>query len=220
MLEVVPTIVPDTFADIQSLRKRFSSFLTSLHVDATDGVFAPNVTWTPADGEVLPDSDAISYRAHLMVAEPRALGFAFLKAGAKMLEAHAEAFTTPAEGLTVFDAWRNMGAEKIAIALKFDTPLKAVEPYLDAIDYVRLMTIAKIGTQGIPFDEGAIGRVATFHERYLGIDIAVDGGVSEENIMELAKAGATSFTAGSAIAKAKDPAAEYRRLLALAESAV
>ncbi len=215
---VVPTIVPDSLEDIRRMRERYAGFLTALHVDAADGVFAPNVTWMPHSGETLPDFKIIKYTAHLMVKEPRMAGLAFREAGAQGLEAHAEAFASAQDGLATITLWRKEGVPEVAIALLFHTPLEAVRPYLSAVDYVRLMTIARIGTQGIPFDEGSIARVTDFHRKYPDMPIALDGGISEKNIHALARAGAVSFTAGSAIAKSSDPAATYQHLLSLASA--
>ena len=216
MIEIVPTIVPDSLEDIRRMRERYAGFLTALHVDTADGMFAPNTTWMPEVDEKLPDAESIWYVAHLMVKSPRAVGLAFLAAGARGLEAHAEAFSSPEDGLATFAAWRAAGAQKVAIALLFQTPLEAVEPYLGVCDYVRLMTIARIGKQGIPFEEASITRISEFHMWYSEMPIAVDGGVSEKNIQMLARAGATSFAVGGVIAKSPDPARTYQQLLSLA----
>src|SRR3989344_555969 len=215
MIEVAPTIVPDSLEDIRRMRERYAGFLTALHVDAADGVFASNTTWMPEVDEKLPDAESIWYVAHLMVKSPRAVGLAFLAAGARGLEAHAEAFSSPEDGLATFAAWRAAGAQKVAIALLFQTPLEAVEPYLGVCDYVRLMSIARIGKQGISFEEKSIDRVAEFHRRYPQAIIAVDGGVTDANIQALARAGASSFAAGAVLAKSSNPIATYQHLLSL-----
>lgn len=220
MIEVVPTIVPDSLADVRRMCERYESFLSLLHVDIADGVFAPNKTWVPKKGERLPNTERIRYQAHLMVKDQRSFGVLLAHSGAKEIEGHLEAFNSSDEGLEIFDAWREAGAEKVGIALLLQTPLETVSPYIDAADYVRLMTIPRIGTQGIPFDEKSITRVAEFRERYPGMTLAVDGGVSEKNIQALARAGATCFTAGSAIARSKDPMLAYDRLISLAEAGV
>ncbi|MDE1966291.1 MAG: hypothetical protein KGI41_03575 [Patescibacteria group bacterium] len=218
MIRIVPTIVPDSLDDIAETERRYADFLTRLHVDAADGKFAPNASWLPSPGERL--TGAVAYEAHLMVADPRAVGLSFIAAGVTSLEAHAEAFADEADGRATLAAWRAAGAAEAGAALLFATPLEAAEPYLADVDYVRLMCIPRIGTQGIPFAEESIARVAEFHRRYPDTPIAVDGGVSEKNIEALARAGTTCFAVGSAIAKAEEPAAQYRRLLALAEGAV
>ncbi len=220
MVEIIPTIVPDSLEDIVAMRERYRNFLSALHVDAADGRFAPNKTWMPQEEEGLPDAEHIHYKAHLMVADPRSVGLSFIRAGARSLEGHVEAFVSVEDGLSVLAAWRKAGAEAVAVALLLDTPFEDADPFLSQCDYVRLMTIPRIGTQGIPFDEGSIARVAEFHARYPNVPIAVDGGVSEKNIQALARAGVSSFTAGSVIARSDNPAATYHHLKELAESAV
>lgn len=215
-VEIIPTLVPESLHEIVELREKFRSFMTALHVDAADGKFAPNVTWMPSAGEILPDREQIHYKAHLMVADPLPVGLQFIEAGARTLEGHVEAFQSVENGLSILQAWKDEGAEQVAVALLLQTPFEDADPYFSVCDYVRLMTIPRIGTQGIPFDESSIQRVADFHERYPDMPIAVDGGVSEKNIEALRKAGVSSFTAGSAIAKADDPKAMYEHLLSLA----
>lgn len=218
MIRIVPTVVPESLADVRATSARYASFSGRVHVDAADGVFAPNTTWTPRSGERVPNTETIAYEAHLMVANPRPSGLAFLAAGATALEAHVEAFGSQEEGRATLSAWRDAGAKEVGVALLFATPLEDAGAYLDVADFVRLMTIPRVGTQGIPFAKESVARVADFHERYPNVVIAVDGGVSEENIEALARAGASRFAVGSAIAKAADPQAMYEKLTALAEA--
>lgn len=202
------------------MRERYRSFLSALHVDIANGTLAPNTTWAPQEGDRFPDAGDISYQAHLMIKDPFATGIAFISAGADTIEAHAEGFASVEEGIHAFQAWKSAGAKKLGIVLTVQTPIEAAEPYFKIVDYVRLMTIPRIGTQGIPFYENSADRISSFHTRYPGTTIAIDGGISEKNIQELARAGASSFTAGSLIAKSENPEETYHRLIALAQSAV
>jgi thiamine monophosphate synthase len=80
--------------------------------------------------------------------------------------------------------------------------------------------VEKEGHQGEPFDpdQKALFLVERLHRRYPTLPIQVDGGVNESNIRDLVTAGATRLAVGSAIVKAEDPAAAYRRLVDLANS--
>jgi len=210
--EVIPTIVPETFADLSAKQSVLGAFAPALHIDVADGVFAPTQTWLPA-GETLPEHNRIFHEAHLMVSEPHEVGLTFARAGAKRVVGHVEAFKSAEAVFSTFDAWRAAGASEVGLALLLDTPLATVEPYLARCDSITLMTIATIGRQGIPFDPRAVARVRELHEKHPELAIAVDGGVSESNIAELARAGASRFSVGSALAKADDPRAVYDRLL-------
>src|SRR3989344_3369701 len=214
MINIVPTVVPNSLEDIVQVGERYQSFFSSLHVDVADGVFAPNTTWLPASGETLPPE--FSYDVHLMVQNPAEAGLLFANAGAKTIIGHVEAFKTSENARNIFETWRNAGVKTVGVAALLQTPLETLEPFLPLSDIVLLMTIAKIGVQGIPFEEEGIEHVVELHARHPEITIAVDGGVSGKNIARLAEAGASYFSVGSAIAKSPDPKATYQHLLSLA----
>ena len=219
-IEILPTVVPQTSADVAALIERCGSFAKTFHIDAADGVLAPNKTWVPEQGYKFPQQETTFYEAHLMVKSPEVAGLDFVVAGVKRIIAHAEAFDSFEEATKSFASWRVKGAKEIGIAAFIETPLEALEMYIPLCDSVTLMTIARVGTQGIPFDERGYGRVADLHARYPDLVIEVDGGVGAAQIATLARAGARRFSIGSAIAKALDPAAAYATLKSLAESAI
>jgi pentose-5-phosphate-3-epimerase len=82
------------------------------------------------------------------------------------------------------------------------------------------MSVASIGLQGGNFDPRAIERVREISQRYPNRIIAVDGGINENTIGELVKAGATRFNVGSAIMKDPNPIDAYTRVKAAAENAL
>lgn len=218
MIEIVPTVVPESLKDVIDVVERYKSFATRIHVDVADGVFAPNTTWTPQDGEMLPPG--MEYEIHMMVADPHQTGLAYAKAGAHSLIGHVEAFGGAENAKTAYDAWRAAGITEVQAAALFQTKVEDLGEYASISDLVLLMTIASIGVQGIPFEEEGIARIAKFHELYPDTRIAVDGGVSGKNIERLVRAGATHCCAGSAISRAEDPATAYAALLAMGNSAV
>lgn len=220
MMEIVPTVVPNSLEDVEVFLEGCRSFATVLHVDAADGMFAPNKTWIPSAGEKLPEADTIFYEAHLMVTNPEAVGAAFIEAGAKRLIAHIGAFDAEEDLKRTFEAWKQAGAKEVCAALLMETPLEALDPFIYSCDGVTLMSIATVGRQGIPFDERAYGRAADLHARYPELSIEIDGGVGETQIATLARAGATRFSVGSALAQSADPAATHKKLLELAQKAV
>lgn len=217
-MEIIPTVVPQSFDDITAAKARYGAYATSIHIDAADGVFAPNATWLPVSGEKLPDAANITYEAHLMIENPLSIGVSFARAGAKRIIGHVEAFQNAECAREAFDMWLKAGAREVGVAILLDTPLQELMPYSGLTDSVLVMTIAKIGKQGAPFDERGTLRVREIRKRYPDFVIAADGGISEKNIAVLASAGATRFCSGSSLAKAKDPAKAYSQLLNAASS--
>ena len=220
MIEVTPTVVPQSVGDVVNARERYGAFSSVLHVDIADGVFASNTTWIPGPEEPLLDPENFLYEAHLMMEKPSGLGMRFAHVGARRMVAHTEAFSDANEAYKVFDAWRTEGVREIGLGVLFGTSLQQLEPFVGMCDFVHLMTIATVGTQGIPYAEGAPVRVAECRALYPKTLISVDGGISEENVAKLARAGAQRFCVGSALVNAEDPADVYKKLQTLANSAI
>jgi len=86
------------------------------------------------------------------------------------------------------------------------------------VSSVQVMSIARVGYQGEKFDERALVRISELRELYPDVTIAVDGGVSSENLKSLFDAGANSFNIGSAIMKSKNPEDELIHLQKLLNS--
>ncbi len=216
--EIIPTVVPTSLEDIAAAKKRYGAFSPALHIDATDGVFAPNRTWLPLSGEKLPEQGTTRYEAHLMIDNPLSIGVAFARAGATRIIGHIEAFSNAENAQEAFDMWTKAGAREVGVAILLDTPLEDLMAYMQLCDFVHMMTIAKVGKQGYKFDERSIARVAELHERYPETVISVDGGETKDVVDDLSRAGASRFCIGSALTKAKDPEKTYAQLVKAASS--
>lgn len=225
MIEIIPTYVPRDAADLAAGAEKIRAFASSIHVDVDDGVFAPHTTWPYTAHGVFGDVDlsalsGLEIEAHLMVEEPRDIGKAFARAGASRIIGHIEGFADQREVYSALDAWRGAGATEVGLGMLLGTPLEVIEPLIPICNVVHLMSIATIGTQGIPYDASAPERIVEFHERFPKTLISVDGGVAESNIADLVRAGATRFGVGAALSKAENPKVAYEKLKQLAESAV
>lgn len=211
MPEIIPTVVPAKAEDIVTALSRYS-FARTLHIDFADGTLAPNTTWLPGTKHDFPQG-SLAYEAHLMVAEPLSLGIACARAGISRLIAHVESFSNAERAGDVFALWRSAGVHDIGVALSLSTPPPVLDAYDSLVDFVQLMTIERIGEQGQLFDERAIARVAAVRARHAELTIAVDGGVTTENISALTESGATRFCVGATLARAENPASTYEALL-------
>lgn len=217
-VEIVPTVVPGSLQDVIDVVEFYKGFASTLHVDVADGQFAPNTTWMPGEGEMLPPG--MNYEIHMMVANPHEMGMRYAAAGAHSLIGHVEAFGGADKAEAAYQAWKAAGIQEVQAAALFQTQVESLAPYVLISDLILLMTIASIGTQGIPFEEAGIDRIKRFHELHPDMRIAVDGGVSLKNIERLSAAGATHFCAGSSISRAENQAEAYTELMRLAEGAV
>lgn len=211
MNEIVPTIVPTTFAALSEAVERYASFAPQLHLDCADGIFAPNLTWLP-EHETLPHSEHILFEAHLMVADPHMHGVAAAHAGARRIIGHIEAFNDTAAVHAAFKAWKEAGAEEVGLAMLCTTSRERIEQLIVECDVLQVMTIASIGTQGNPFDPQSIRRIEEIHHAHPDVCISVDGGLTKEHIATAARAGARRFAVGSTLAQAADPLSMYKEL--------
>jgi len=210
----------------------FSAFAPHVQLDVCDGQFAPVLSWPYQSGQWtelqeiakvpngLPFSDRMGYEAHLMVEEPESIGELLARAGCKRVLAHIETFESDEAVRAAFSKWKSAGAVEVGLAVLIDTPLSILDPVVSTCDVIQLMSIATLGAQGAPFDARVIPRIASLHAKYPELMIAIDGGVSEQNIATLAQAGAARFGVGSAISKAANPEEAYSKIKQLAESAV
>lgn len=216
MREIIPTVVPQKADDVAVALLRYP-FADTLHIDFADGSLAPNRTWLP-DAKNDLAATPVYYEAHLMVAEPLSLGLVCARAGVRRLIAHVESFPHIDRAVEVFALWRAAGVEEIGCALNLLTPTTVCDSYAPPVDFFQLMTIARIGEQGQIFDGRSLSRVSEVHTRHSDMPLAVDGGVTLENIAALARAGATRFCVGSMLARAGDPSSTYEELLKAAHA--
>lgn len=217
MIEIIPTVVPASPLDIEVAAKKYAGCAKTLHVDFADGMFAPNTTWMPDAGDMFPTDSGMQFEAHLMVADPGPLGVSCIQSGAARVIGHIEAMHELTE--SVFASWRSAGAIECGLGTLFDTPVETLAPYISMSDFVMFMGITAIGVQGLPADPNAPRHAAALRALAPHLVIEVDGAISEKNIADIARGGATRFCAGSVLSKSADPAAMYKRLATLAESA-
>lgn len=223
-IEILPSSVPTSADELFTDAKVISTFVDRMHLDVTDGVFTPHFSWPYYERGMLGDVDisrtqGLFIEVHLMVKDPLDIGVRFIEAGVRRIAAHIESFEDEHAAKKAIRLWRTHGAE-VGLSLKLETPIDAFQLYENDCDFIHLMSIASIGTQGIPYDARILDRVRAVRANFPIITIGVDGGISEQNIGELVRAGARRFSVGTAVMKSKDPPAAYGVVRIAAESAL
>ena len=168
-----------------------------LHMDVMDGHFVPNITMGPDLVKSLRGIGKLD--VHLMVTDPSNFINDFSDAGADIISVHVEA-NNPQKAIELIKK-QNI---KAGIALNPSTPASAIEPFVDSIDMILVMSVEP-GYCGQSFNENAIERVKKYRKKYPGKIIEVDGGVGPGNAAVLAEAGADLLVAGSAIFGSSNP---------------
>jgi ribulose-phosphate 3-epimerase len=187
-----------------------------IHLDVMDGHFVPNITFGPPVVAAVRGASKKFFDAHLMIEPADPYLEAFAKAGCDGITVHAEATRHLDRSL---QAIRALGC-KAGVAINPATSESAVEYVLDRVDLILVMTVNP-GFGGQSFIPATLGKIARLRA-LIGdrpIRLQVDGGVSPETIGAIAKAGADTFVAGSAIYKGGSEASYRANMDALRASA-
>ena len=186
-----------------------------VHIDVMDNQFVPNLTIGPPVVKSLRNHTDKFLDVHMMVVNPEKLVEPFARAGADGITFHIEATDNPNE---VIDLIRSTG-KQVGISLKPSTPLSTIEPYLDKVDLVLIMSVEPgFGGQGyLPGSSDKIKELKSrLNEMCLDrVIIEVDGGVKLNNMKEIVDAGANVLVAGSAVFGEKDPVQTIKDFYAL-----
>ena len=186
-----------------------------IHIDVMDNQFVPNLTIGPPVVKSLRKYTDKFLDVHMMVVEPEKLVEPFARAGADGITFHVEAAENPNE---VIDLIKSTG-KQVGISLKPGTPLSSIEPFLDKVDLVLIMSVEP-GFGGQGYLPGSSNRIKKLKSRLneMCLDrvlIEVDGGVKLNNMKEVVEAGADVLVAGSAVFGVKDPVQTIKDFYAL-----
>lgn len=189
--------------------------LAWLHIDIMDGHFVPNLTFGPETVAALRRAGIkLFFDVHLMLDEPHRYVEPFAKAGANQISIHIEPAYDHAATLARI---RALGCQ-CGIVLNPATPAAAVEPLLDQVDLVLVMTVQP-GFGGQSFRRDMLPKVreldAIRRTRSYGWRLEVDGGIDLASAAECRAAGADTFVIGTSFYKAPDRArfaADFARM--------
>ncbi len=183
-----------------------------VHIDVMDGVFVPNISFGFPVLRAIRKATSKFLDVHLMIVEPERYIERFAREGAQMITVHFEAVDDPGACL---DAIHAAGAGA-GISLKPATPVPVLEPILDKLDMVLIMSVEP-GFGGQSFIPGSLDRIrelrSMIDSRNLPTLIEVDGGISASNAREIFDAGADVLVAGAAVFDTPDPTKEIEKML-------
>lgn len=182
-----------------------------LHLDIMDGHFVPNVSFGPGVVSTLRPLTKLFFDVHLMCTKPEILLEPFARAGASQMNIHVELgdHVTPL-------IWRirSLG-KKVGLAINPPTSINLVQPFLDQIDSLLIMTVNP-GFGGQEFIHETLPKIqqaaAWRRERNLQYHIGVDGGVDFKTAPECARAGAEAFISGTALFGQRNLGAAVRKM--------
>ena len=188
------------------------------HVDVMDGCFCPMMTVGPPFIKAIKTS--LFKDVHLMIEEPLEKVAEYVAAGADMVTIHVEACSHVHRVLQKLGTLTNVNDADRGIvrgvALNPGTPLEALEPLLDELEYISLLAVNPGwgGQKYIPSTTARLARVQRMiADSGKNIILGVDGGITKENIVQAAATGADLIVTGSAVFDGKTPEANARFML-------
>ncbi len=183
-----------------------------VHIDVMDGVFVPNISFGFPVLRAIRSATSKLLDVHLMIVQPEKYIERFAREGAGIITVHYEAVDDVAACLGLIHGC----GVKAGISIRPATPVEVLEPWLDSLDLVLVMSVEP-GFGGQSFIPGALDRIRELRrmidQRGSSTLIEVDGGISADNAREVFDAGADVLVAGAAIFGAPDPTDEIEKML-------
>lgn len=207
---IAPSILTASFANLESTIKELEEAGADyLHLDIMDGSFVPQITFGSKIVSDIKKITSLPLDVHLMIVSPEKHIDDFAKSGADIISVHYEG-NIHLHKLIMQIKSHNV---KAGIVLNPHTRVDVIEPLIDDIDNVLIMSVNP-GFGGQKFITNSIKKIEDT-KRLIGqreIIISVDGGINLNTCSDVIKAGANLLVAGSAIIDSKDKKETIKQL--------
>lgn len=197
MIEVIPGILESSFDEIQKKIILVADLIKWVHIDVLDDTLIPNVTYNNW-GAFQVFHNRINLEAHLMVSDPTKYLQGLVNNGFKRIIVHVEA-----NSLRDFFYQAKSYSIETGIAVDVTSDVELIEPFINEVDEVLIMTV-KAGLSGQLFRDEELIKIRKINKDYPDLVIEVDGGIDRISAPRVIQAGATRIVSTSYLFK-KNP---------------
>ena len=198
-IKISPSILSCNFSklgeEIRSLEKAGADLI---HIDVMDGHFVPNITIGPEVIKKIRPLTKVPFDVHLMISPVDNFIEDFANAGSDIITIHPEATKNLKKSIELIKKFD----KKVGISLNPNSEIILVEPYLNDIDLILVMSVNP-GFAGQKFKPEVLKKLEKIKKiivsKNLKIDLEIDGGISFQNSMDAKNAGANILVSGSTI---------------------
>jgi len=193
--EIIPAIIAKTQKELDERLLKVKDYVNTVQLDVMDDIFVPNTS-------LFFDFDLkgidLSYEAHLMVQKPEE----WIKNYADKVDTILVHYESSYDAKQIIQTVKDLG-KRIGFVLNPETPASKLDPVIEKIDQVLVMTVNP-GFYGSPFLAEMTEKIQTLRLKNPDLDIEVDGGITDKTIRKVYEAGANLFVSGSYIVKSDD----------------
>ena len=198
-IKISPSILSCNFSklgeEIESLEKAGADLI---HIDVMDGHFVPNITIGPEVIKKIRPLTKVPFDVHLMISPVDNFIEDFANAGSDIITIHPEATKNLKKSIELIKKFD----KKVGISLNPNSEIILVEPYLNDIDLILVMSVNP-GFAGQKFKPEVLKKLEKIKKiivsKNLKIDLEIDGGINFQNSIDAKNAGANILVSGSTI---------------------
>lgn len=208
---IIPGIFEKDFEEIKNKVKLIDEVAPLIQIDFADGKLVDGQTFLDISKLEKIETKA-EFDIHLMVSNPTDF---VMKKVKNITKVCTQIEVNPHHIMGFIMMTKKVGY-KIGLSIEYKTPTEILDQYVSKIDYVQFMTITP-GGSGRPFNEETLKKISDFRAQYKQIPIQVDGGINEETLLKVLKAGANDAVMTSEIFWAQNPKEAFNKFKKIME---